>query len=219
MELPTQLNSLDVKHFGNNFYFTEKNPVNMLALIDLLNRLYERGFYRRLHFSVPEVKQQLSEQLLSLRGLEKLTINKFTQCYALPALKHLKELNIFDCTDADQMEPMAIGLVNLERLFLQRASNSHMLPFIRYSIKLKHLKILSTESANFQGDVINLQKLNRERAKLFGARKIVIYIEDNIFLATKWSSRYGDTDLKMIEMKRSNAICWDFDYSTVRTLH
>lgn len=219
MQLPIKLESLEVKHFGMDFYYTPKNPVSIVAFVELLNQLHEKGFYERLHFYVPEVDQRLSGLLLSLRGLEKLTIKEFTQCHELPALKRLKELNIFSCSNAEQLEPMAMGLVNLERLFLQRVSINDILPFIRYSTKLKHLKILSNESANFNGHVIDLQKLNREREKLPWARKVMIYIEDNVFLATKWSTRYGDVDLKMIEMKRSNSICWDDDYSTVRTLH
>ncbi|XP_055303090.1 uncharacterized protein LOC129568812 isoform X2 [Sitodiplosis mosellana] len=219
MEVDTKLNWLEIKHFIANAFHMRAEEFNMNAFCNLLNQLHDRDFYKRLHFFVPDVNEQFSDQLVSLHGLEKLTIDKFTNCYNLLQLKHLKELNIFGYANAGNFEILAKSLTNLERILIQEATYNDLLPFVRHSVNLKHMKIFAKEAKQFKGETINLGKLNREREKLFGARKLIIYIEDNVFLATKRTARYGDINLNMIEMRRSNSICWDYDYSTIRTFH
>lgn len=60
--------------------------------------------------------------------------------------------------------------------------------------------------------VLNLVALNEERSKLTGARKITIYFRDDIFLATKWTTLHGNTNLSLIEMKRSDSLEWNHHY-------
>lgn len=44
--------------------------------------------------------------------------------------------------------------------------------------------------------------LNREREQLLGARKLIIYVPEDIFLATKWSTNNGDINLSLVELRR-----------------
>lgn len=60
--------------------------------------------------------------------------------------------------------------------------------------------------------LLNLVALDKKRRKLPGARKITIFVRDDIFLATKWSTKYGDINLKFIEMKRSDSHEWNHYY-------
>lgn len=53
----------------------------------------------------------------------------------------------------------------------------------------------------FPSSINKLQITNEERAKLFGARKITIYVRHRDFLATKWTTRNCDTNLSFIEMR------------------
>lgn len=217
-KINTKLDGLEIRHlFANSFNLQEKD-FDMSAFCDLLNEFYDRGFYKRLHFHVQDVNEEFSNKLISLHGLEMLTIGKFKNSYHLSELKDLKELNILDYSNASQLQVLANDLIGLERLLLQNATYDDLFPFIRHSIKLKHIKIFTKEAEHFKGDIIELRKLNEEREKLFGARKLTIYIEDNVFLATKRATSNGDINLNMIEMKRSNSICWDYDYSTIRTI-
>ncbi|XP_055306450.1 uncharacterized protein LOC129570761 [Sitodiplosis mosellana] len=62
------------------------------------------------------------------------------------------------------------------------------------------------------GRVLNLVALNKERGKLPNARKVTIYVRDDVFLATKWATKNGDTHLKYIEMKRSDSYEWNHHY-------
>lgn len=214
MMVDTKLEWLEIKQISVSI-----ETFNWNAFWMIMKELHKRLFYKRLHLHVATVDEELSNEIVSLKGLEKLTIEKFSKCYNLVQLEHLKELNILGFTNGKQLEILAKNLTNLERLLLQGATYSDLLPFIRCSVKLKYIKIFAQEAEHFKGDIINLEMLNNEREKLFGARKVIIYIEDNVFLATKWTTKNGDINLNMIEMKRSNSICWDYDYSTLRTLH
>lgn len=62
------------------------------------------------------------------------------------------------------------------------------------------------------GKILNLIALNKERAKLQNARKMTIYVRDDVFLTTKWAMKHGDINLRFIEMKRSDSYEWNHHY-------
>lgn len=60
--------------------------------------------------------------------------------------------------------------------------------------------------------ILNLIALNKKREKLPNARKIILYVRDDVFLVTKWATRNGDINLNLIEMKRSDSLEWNHHY-------
>lgn len=181
--------------------------------VDLLNKLHEQGFYKRLHLTVHPRNMNVRPLLGLFNGLEALRIGRYYKNFDfdLTQLTNLKELALdvtTRLTFAD-FENWANSLVRLERLFILR---SHfidaIIPFVRRSPSLKKLKILCAETKD-NNVVLNLKKLNEERAKLPGAQKVTIYVRDYIFLKTKWTTENGDMNLKFIEMKRSDSYRWD----------
>lgn len=54
-------------------------------------------------------------------------------------------------------------------------------------------------------DQLNLVELNTERAKVTGAKKLIIFISEKIFLETKWTTPNGDINLSYIQLKRQYA--------------
>lgn len=56
------------------------------------------------------------------------------------------------------------------------------------------------KNAEEEPQFINLDRLNRERAKLPNAEKITLYVDERLYLATKWTRR--ETDLPFIRLKR-----------------
>lgn len=174
---------------------------------ELLNQLYEIGFYKRLYiFCADDDKNCISLVPLSPLGFETLYIPYDDDSYNLTKLTHLKELSLTAKPDFEEMQILANSLVNLERLYLAYCDNvDNILPFIRHSQKMKKIKFISHNC----DVVLDLIMLNEERAKLTGAQKIIIYVSDYAFLATKWATKNGDTDLKFIEMRQSNSYKWD----------
>ncbi|XP_031623885.1 uncharacterized protein LOC116341132 [Contarinia nasturtii] len=186
-------------------------PGMLIDLFNLLNRLYEQGFFKRLYFYTNNISKypiDLSDLLPSVKGLELLCIRSFDMSDNLPQLTNLKELIILNLSNATDFVILANGLEELERLYITSASIDHIVPFIRRSKKLNKIKLLHLK----EGGVLNLRMLNDERAKLAGARKIIIYTSDDIFVATKWATRNGDTNLSLLEMRRSYSYEWRHHY-------
>lgn len=185
----------------DNFYRT---LIDIRLICELLNQLYERGFYMRLHLFVKRVDKKSSEQFSLFHGLERLSIRQFSERFSLPQLDNLKELTILDGSNAKNMDMLAKNLRYLERLIIQNASFGDIQPFICQSVKLNRVKIVP----NANETILKLITLNGEREKLTGGRKVTIYVPDNIFLATKWNTENGVTNLNMIEMRRADSYEW-----------
>lgn len=207
MDSEIKLDLLEVKHFDSDFYFYHMEKLNIQSMCTLLNELFERGRFKKLHLNLKDIDKESIDRMASIQGFERLSVKEINEITAqlISNLINLRELSILDCKNIDWDE-VATGLTKLEKLFIQNANYDHMLTFIRRSTNLKLIKVIPKDKAHFNGGVINLVALNEERKKLTNARKIVIYIEDNVFLATKWSTDYGDTNLSHIEMKRSKSL-------------
>lgn len=203
-----KLETFGVK-IGRNYglRFRDILEVETSAIFDLLNQLYDRGFYRQLHLFVTHIDDEYTNEMVSVKGLEKICIKSFIQSYDLSLVTSLKELSIMDTTSTVDMEMLANGLVNLERLYLCKITYNDILPFIRHSVNLYRI-ILKDDLFN----VFNVNTLNCEREKLKNARKITIYVQDDHFVAIKWATTNGDTNLKFIEVKRCDSYRWDHFY-------
>ncbi|XP_055309894.1 uncharacterized protein LOC129573428 [Sitodiplosis mosellana] len=189
-----QLNRLEI-HICDNYYF---NLIDMQLICCLLNQLYERNFYKSLHLYAKRVDQQFCEQLCSVSGLERLSIKQFSECYNLPRLVNLKELLLNGRISRGDIEILANSLWNLEYLSISNVTSADILPFMRHSVNL--CKIY----AHLNDETLHLKKLNKEREKLNRACKVTIYVTSNIFLATKWATTHGVTNLNLVEMKRAD---------------
>lgn len=207
-------------------------PESVKMLWDLLIQLHNQGFYKRLLLCTPSVDQELSNKLTAVPGLETLRIDRFQESFSIPLLSEseLKDLIILDGLNVKDAEILANGLVKLERLHVDQSTIEAILPFIRQSKKLNKIKILLKSPIRFlnlyyfnnveESDVkttswriLNLATINEEREKLPNARKVIIYVSDDVFLATKWAARNGDINLNLIKMKRSKSFEWNFDYN------
>lgn len=171
----------------------------MQTFCNLLNQLHERGFYRRLHLNIIGPNQEYGKEFASLQALESLSIWHFNEHCDLYRLVNLKQLTMYDGFNAIDMEILAKNLVKLRQISINNATFDDILPFIQHSSKLNKIH------ATFTEDILDLQRLNEERMKLIGGQKIMIYVPDDIFLATKWNTKHGDTNLNCIEMRRSTS--------------
>lgn len=178
----------------------------------VLKRLYDRGFFKRLHFYTYDIEQSHSDMLVSLPVLEKLCIRNWTECFSLTRLINLKELAILFGSNASDMEILAKSLVNLQRVYIGYATIDDIMPFIRLTPKLTKLKVIPKDEKHFNGGRLKLNTLNREREQLFGAQKVTIYVPGNVFLKTKWATQHGNTNMTLIEMRRADSYEWNQHY-------
>lgn len=204
-----KLNQFEVKTDRSARYNLDET---MASVCILLNQLYKRGFYKRLHFYVENLSQITRNQLFSLNGLEKLCIKQYNGIWKLPELSNLLELALLDVSDDVNLEPIANNLTQLQRLFLSNASFEHLTTFIRLSKNLIRVKFANNSKHQCNEKITHLSTLNIERSKLLGARKVTIYAPDNIYLQIKWSTNTGNMKFDFIEMKRSDSFVWNQHY-------
>lgn len=183
----------------------------------LLKELHKRGSFKRLHLDLKCFSQQTLEQMEllgnALLALSSLRLKECTsESITLPQLINLKELNISTCLNdlplgaMTDVNALVSQLVNLERIHFAIADDYEITQFICHSAKLKKMKIENLAWQDDNNVCIDLLMLNNERAKLPQAQKLIIYIGDEEYLATKWSCK--QTEFNCIEMRRAMSNEW-----------
>lgn len=184
------------------------------SINSLLNRLHERGFYKRLHLYAPYTDQPTTEQITCLPGLVKIYLSNYI-AYAifLPQLNHLKELSFRSCPEFFETEILASKFDSLERVFFEQANLDDIIPFVHRLAKLEKINVDHFKNETKLNTILDLKAMNDEREKLFDAQKVTIFVEEKVYLDTKWA--LTDINLSLIELKRSESFEWNhhFEYS------
>lgn len=193
--------SLDILNLNGNC--PEMNPY-MELFLGLLNELSTQGFFKRLHFSESiKFAQRISESSFPIEILH-LEISESNETIVLPPLKMIKELSFRMSSDA--LKALENNFNNIDRICMVYAEFADILPFIRFSKKIKQIEVChfgQTEEIHFKDDIIDVIALNKERKKLKGAGKITIYVEEKVFLDTKLAT--GIPVNSLVQVKRSIA--------------
>lgn len=172
----------------------------IVTVWDLLKDFHNQDIYKRLHLYVPNVNQPLIEQIGTLDGLETLYVVSGSSQLHFNSLTNLSELVIHSVPNEQYALEWTMDLVNLQRLSLQKADASHILPFVQYSDNLQMIKI-----KKFDQRVVNLPRWSAERLGIF-AQKLTIYVEERCFLKTKWT--FNGTCIGQVEVKRYDSCEW-----------
>lgn len=181
------------------------------ATYELLYELYKRGFYKRLHLYVWEaINQEQIIRLSGVNGLVKLFINRLTEPLALSPLKNIEEIFVRDSKYLYDLDTMTMDLVNLRRIHFFEASLNDITPFFKRSVEMEMIKVdrfVGGIHFDKNAKVINLLALNRERERLMGATKITLFVEEDIYLATKRAMK--GNDFTSIRLKRDTSYEWE----------
>lgn len=185
--------------------------IDIGSFYSLLDALYEQHFYKRLHLYVENVDQNTVRHMAALHALEKLYVANCTIDTDLSSLDNLIELGIHIGSSVSNLDAVAKSLVKLEKVYFYYASSDQVLPFIRYSKNLTHVKIRNLESGtHFDENMLYLPGLNKERGKLPGAQKIMLYLEEDVYLATKWTT--DNTNYDSVRIKRGESYEWSHHF-------
>lgn len=176
--------------------------INLKLLANILNEFYERGIYIRLNLHIiPKIEKKnlIYSFIQSLNALHLLSV--YDNKISLAPLMNLKELNIFNGSRMKNLKMIATQFINIECIQFYMASSNDILPFVQRSIKLQKIYVSKLEKGtHFNENILNVAALNAERNKLNGAQKIIIYVKENIYLATKWTMT--KVNFNLIELKR-----------------
>ncbi|XP_031629056.1 uncharacterized protein LOC116344599 [Contarinia nasturtii] len=202
-----KLNTLAIKY---------DKRVYLMSFCRLLNKLYDSGFYKKLHlyFDHPlGFNQKIIEELKSVKALVKVAANSRQNYINLSCLINLEELCI-TCTHAvNDLEHLPNALTNLRRIYFLDASTDDILPFIHRAPKLNKIKVRCLRGGihfDEQSNVIDLKALNEEREKVGFATKITFYVKEDVYLATKWTMI--KTEFNLIEMRRIDSYDWNMEF-------
>lgn len=192
-----ELDCLEISGFGSNIKCTR----------DLLNTLYDQGFFKHIHIYSMFLTNTLKD-LAELKGLEKLYLKNIQEQINLPLLNELKEFAMNGVAYPEQLKVIAQNQSSIERIYLDHAKISHILPFIQHAQNVNKIKIRVVQSDNgFEDITLDLPTLNKYREELVGASKVTIYIPEKLYLETKWAT--GKTDYNSVEIKRSESYQWE----------
>lgn len=186
------------------------SEIQSTAIVDFLRKqlenLYKREFFQILHLFLTFLDHENCAQ--ELFTLESLTmVGGYIRSIEHPLLR-VTELNIIEGSSIMNLDALPDYVPNLERIHFSDASSDHILPFIRNSPKLKIMKIENLLDGMYllNGD-LNIEALNTERMKRNNVRKLIIYVNERVFLATKW--KHLKMNFNRIRIKRGESFNWE----------
>lgn len=188
---------------------------DMDQLCEMLEEIFACGFYKTIHFYAINVyRQQQIDRIATLTALEKLHLQFHGEDanYLIPSNHQdsLKELSVCWAVYISNLNPLDRNVYpkNIERFCFESVSSDSILRFIRHAPNVKQIKIDVIEDENrFLDTITNLSALNNKRRQLIDAKKITIYMRENLFLAIKLATI--TTDLEFIEIQRLETIDWE----------
>lgn len=175
--------------------FNSAEVCSLKSLFDLLNSLYERGFYKRLHLQIDVFDHEFAEHFASLRALESIRIHDyFHEDCCIPNSNSLREMQFDDeVRHRCDLSPFSTNLPNLQSLVFDTATSDDVLPFIQNSTKVNNIKILACL------DDLDLMTFNDERNNLLGGQKVIIHLSKDDFYYLERSNP-GQLHLSLIEV-------------------
>lgn len=157
--------------------------------------------------------------------------------FALSTFRSLQEIYVRSSFNINDIEATADNLENLERIEIVSAVLDDLIPLIKRAKNLRKIKVkrfirtfshvkrtneklywiytdssvqtyLYEEQKVIQFIIVELS-LN-ERSKLSNVKMITLYVNEDVYLATKWMMR--QTEFEFIQMKRVSSFEWDYDF-------
>lgn len=199
--------------------YWRSRPHYLISICHVLNQFHFQGLYKRLKLSISdsfEFNQEMVDELAKLNGLSDLFVGtqvRFFEHVTLSALKHLEEISVPDSRYIRDAESLVNSLEDLKRIHFGRATPDHVMLFISQHPKVTAMKVDffldSDENFNLH-QILRLSTVNRERAKLRNVEKVILYVQEDVYLATKQARQ--ETDFEFIKLQRLESQLWDNDF-------
>lgn len=155
-------------------------------------------------------RQRDLNKILNIPSIEKLYIEEMQRCaITIPPPStgnNLQEIGWLDVSEIKSPNRTAKSL-QAERMYIHAASIKEILPFVRFASNLQSIYVKNFEEDDDDVDVVDVVKLNKQRAKLDGARQMTIYVNEDNYLATKHASL--PTRCSLVELKPTTKFMLD----------
>lgn len=209
-----ELNVLAVLHGETTMLKTSMNEI-----VNQLSTLRYQGFFKLLHLyahskinlsSYPANLLSVVEVLHILNGLQKVALSPFV---------NLVKLYIFAANQITDLDNAWSKLRNFEHIFFSFETISNILPFLEHLPKLQKVQIETVKDGLYFSrtkNSISLSTLNQARKKLLNARKVTIFVQEDVYLATKEEFKQDHFDFIDIKRHESDDDSHDFTYTYSR---
>lgn len=192
-----KLNILAIMHANTN-----KNQTQFDAVVKQLEQLKESGIFQHLHLYFCQLLEDYIYPANLLSIVKVLHVTNAMQ-FNMSALVKLKQLYL---AETSQIEDLGVALKRTTKLkYVQFAKEkiNNVIPFIRQCPQLKKIRINTIINGTYFNEgvnVLDLSALNNQREKLANARKLIIYVDEMVYLATKQSM--NGTEFKLVDIQR-----------------
>lgn len=191
-----------------------RNNLHLGSIWQSIDKHSHQGFYKRLHLYyrrfIPRFNQKVVDGIVISTAVDRFCVAG--RCLRLERVA-LSELNFLtnvvhfvfsDSRFIIDIETVATKCECLKRIHFGKSNLSHVKMFIGGNLKLQQIRIewfMNDFGIREKMKVLNLIELNKERAKLSNAKKITLFVQEPVYLATKRAMR--ETELEFIKLKRS----------------
>lgn len=180
---------------------------NMDVYTTLFMELHTAGSYQRLHLFLngKHWDESIFQQLPRVPAIVNLCLDYFSTELNMQIIKDLRKFEVFRPLNVpvNELQRFASDLPNLERVVFREASSTEILPFICLAKRLKEIRVCWLKCGIYFDKYLDLAKLNCEREKLNGAQRMIIYVDERIYVTTK--RILGQIRFNSIEMRRISA--------------
>lgn len=186
--------------------FNNRNSLNLIC--DILDKMYMRGFYKKVYFYFHKdqvIRQEDVNRLISVKALGKLCGQLSLGHISLSALTNLDELYIDDSSKVSDWEELTRNLPKLQRVCISETYIDHILILVSNAANLKGIMIGVLED-KIDCVILDIFTLNKKRKQLKNAHKVIIYIPEGIYIATK--RVMNQTECSLIQIKRIDLCDW-----------
>lgn len=193
--------------------FAECDDIDFEQFFDLLNELHANRIFDRLELhSVWGFQQRRADQLRLLdECIGKLHIDYANESIELFAFEHLQDFYVESSQKISDLESLAKNLLQLKRIHFGVANFNDILLFISHAAKLNKVKVnrlCDGHHFSTKNKIINLSAVNAEREKLTKAKMVALFVDEDIYLATKWTLNV--TELVLVRLRRLHSSGWNW---------
>lgn len=192
-KLKIQLNALAILHAYPN---TEGTKFN--AFVNQLSALQKDGMFEHLHLYFHKTTKK-RENIYPIRLMPFVTtlhITNAVQNFTLTPMKNLNQLYLYGAFQIRDLDNALKHLKKLDYIYFRRETIENILRFVGNLPQLSNIQIDSI----INDKVVNITAVNNERKYLHNPKNLTIYVEENVYLATK--SAFKHNEFSVVDVKR-----------------
>lgn len=194
---------------------TEINETMFSTFTTQLLKLQKRGFFKQLHLYFCRAAREYIYPP-NLMPAVKIMHGIFKTPFPVSGYVSLQELYLYYLTQIIDLEATLNQLTKLNYVYFVQEQIDHILPFIKRLPNLRKIKVDSVLYGlhfNHNNNVLNISAVNDEREKCPNAKQLTIYVNEQIFLATKMA--FNQTAFNLIEIKRIESFDGVHDFHAI----